>query len=168
MALPAGLENQSFCFVQVGDAVLGWPSRVLYWQGLFLAIRQQMNIFLLTTRGGNYLTQLIIHHGGVWPGFWVMMLPSLCWVMAGKVCFISVSNEIVNCYVFCCVLCQTSKTSTTSVNKEGGNRAGRRIDTKPSAALRLTWYIIIKKVWNYHWIFSVMILAWKVEPAQQC
>ena len=39
---------------------------------------------------------------------------------AGKVWFISVSNEIVNCYVFCCVLCQTSKTSTTtSVNKEG-------------------------------------------------
>ena len=34
--------------------------------------------------------------------------------------------------VFCCVLCQTSKTSTTSVNKEGGNTE----QTKPD---RLAW-----------------------------
>ena len=108
MALPAGLENQSFCFVQVGDAVFGWPNRVLL-------TRSHSEEILVNTLW-KYPAQLIIHHGGLVR----VIIPSLWWVRAGKVWFISVSNEIVNCYVFCCVLCQTSKTSTTtSVNKEG-------------------------------------------------
>ena len=63
MALPAGLENQSFCFVQVGDAVLGWPTRVLLTR---TASQQRGRLFLEFIKNIKLIIQLlIIHHGGL-------------------------------------------------------------------------------------------------------
>ena len=60
---------------------------------------------------------------------------------------------------------------TTSVNKEGEEETGTGTGSLTQEIDWLAgWIIIMKKRLElsrifYHWIFSVMILAWKVVPA---
>ena len=92
---------------------------------------------------------------GLWSGCWVMM-PSLCRVMTVRVWFISVSNEIVNCYMLCCVLCQTSKTSPTSVNKEGGT--GNTLNLQQLWGNGQTDWLELSSLFLALWISGYLVL----------